>query len=219
MYNDFMTEDIIIVDKPTGISSAKVVGLLKPAFKGQKIGHAGSLDPLASGVLIILVGKATKRFNDIQSLSKAYLADIVFGYTTDTLDLEGQISQSIKPEANLVKLSDLKQTLTNFPQTYQQTVPVYSASKYKGKPLYKWARQGLSEQVPIKTKEVIIYDLKLVRFYLDDKDYPHVIVKIKVGSGFYVRQFAQDLGQRLNLPACLAGLRRTAIGPYDLEEL
>ncbi|NOY14701.1 MAG: tRNA pseudouridine(55) synthase TruB [bacterium] len=214
-----MPEEIVLIDKPKGLTSADVVNLLKPAF-GQKIGHAGTLDPLASGLLIILVGKATKLFSHFQSLAKTYTADILFGQTTTTLDLEGAVSQQITPDqaASLVKLDKLKSVLRNFPRKYVQQIPAYSAAKYKGKPLYWWVRQKKQvENIPIKTKSVDIYDLKLTKFYQDKKGYPHARITISVSSGFYVRQFAWDLGQKLQVPAFLFDLRRTAIGDFRLE--
>lgn len=211
--------EIVLIDKPLYLTSAAVVNALKPAFPGQKIGHAGTLDPLATGLLIILVGSATKLFSYFQTLPKTYITDVLLGQTTITLDTEGQITQSTPPATaqKQVNLDNLTTALTSFPKNYRQNVPVFSAAKYKGKPLYYWARKGQTINLPTKSKTVHIYDLKLIKHYIDTHSYPHAVVKLTVSSGFYVRQFAADLGKKLKLPAHLTALRRTAVGDFNLE--
>jgi len=212
------TGQVIVIDKPSGISSARMVNLLKPAFKGQKIGHAGTLDPFASGVLIILVGSATKLFNHFQGLPKTYLATIIFGQQTNTLDPEGRIIRQIPPQQAAAKItkSVCQQLIDNFPSQYTQTIPLYSAVKYQGKPLYWWARQGKTQHLPTKTKKVSISQLKLINFTSNPAGYPTAQVKITVSSGFYVRQWAADLGRSLEVPSYLLALRRLSIGEYQI---
>ncbi len=214
-----MTSEIILIDKPLGLSSAGVVRLLKPAFPGLKIGHAGSLDPLASGLLIVLVGQATKKFGQFQKEIKTYQAEIIFGLSTDTLDQEGEIKakNQLKDVYKRISKIKLQQVISKFPLKYSQTVPAYSAAKYKGKPLYWWKRNFPNRKLPPKEKVVEIKKIKLV-FYKSGypNSYPIAKLEIEVKSGFYVRQFAFDLGKKLNLNSSLFSLRRLAIGEYKL---
>ncbi len=210
-------EEILLIDKPVGVSSAEIVRLLKPAFPGEKIGHGGTLDPLASGLLIVLVGRATKLFSQLREYPKTYLAEITFGKTTTTLDREGEVTL-VNPD-KLIKerfsRSALDQALDSFSSRYRQRVPVFSAVKYKGKPFYWWKRHYPQRRLPIKKKEVRLYDWKVIS--LQKSSYPTVTLRLKVSSGFYVRQFASDLGEKLGLAAYLSSLRRLAIGEYSLE--
>ncbi len=211
-------EEMLLIDKPVGVSSAEIVRLLKPAFPGEKIGHGGTLDPLANGLLIVLVGKATKLFSQLQEYPKTYLAEITFGKTTTTLDREGEVTLINPSELIGEKFSRsaLDRVLASFSSRYRQRVPAFSAVKYKGKPFYWWRRHYPQQPLPVKKKEVNFYDWQVIS--LKESPYPAVTLRLKVSSGFYVRQFASDLGEKLELAAYLSSLRRLAIGEYSLED-
>lgn len=206
--NDLSIE-LLLVNKPKHWTSNDVVKKVKSILKIKKIGHAGTLDPLASGLLILGINKGTKLLNNILLNTKTYLATIHFNYFTDTYDSEGNIQRY---EYKNINLEDIKKVLDFFKNNdYYQLPPKYSAVKIKGQKAYELARKNIDFR--IEPKLVKLIDYKIIN-YLDRE----LIIEITVSKGFYVRSFAYDLGIKLNNFGNLANLIRTKIGKYSLKE-
>ncbi len=201
---------LFLINKPPEKSSFYYVKQLKRKFNLKKVGHAGTLDPQAEGLLVILVGNFTKKFDYFRKLKKEYLAKIVFGLTTDTYDKEGKVIGEYKGKIRLTK-NKLSENLKSFLGEINQIPPQFSAVKIKGQPAYKRARAGQSFE--IKPKKVIIYQLKIIS--LKDKE---ALIKIICSSGTYIRSLAYDLGQKIGTGAYLADLKRLSIGQFNLSE-
>ena len=206
-------EEIIFVNKPKGITSFGVIKILRQKTGLKKIGHAGTLDPLASGLLIVGLGQGTKRLKEFEALPKTYLMDILFGVKTETGDLEGKIVAEKK--VNKEELEELEKVLKEIEGKIKLPVPLYSAIKIKGKPLYKYARQGIKIKAPLKEMEII--RLRLIDVY-GDKSQMVAKVEMECGKGTYARSVAEEIGKRLGLPATLKDLVRTKIGKYTLSK-
>ncbi len=197
--------------KPKGISSYDLIRKLKAKYKGEKIGHGGTLDPLAEGVLVIGIGREGTRnlHNILKGTDKEYEATIELGKVSETDDEEGPIVTT-GPQEQPSEEQVLK-TLETFKGETEQTPPRYSAIKIDGIPAYKRARKG--EQFTLPSKKVAVAELTLVNYR-----YPTLIVKMKVTSGFFVRSFARDLGEKLGTGAYLTKLVRTAVGEYTIDQ-
>ena len=207
-----MEDQIILIDKPAGISSfgvvAKIRGRLKAEFGHKvKVGHTGTLDPFATGLLILLSGKMTKRSNEFLKLDKVYEATLRLGYTSTTGDPEGEITkypQNIEPTHQ-----EITETISNFIGTIAQTPPKYSAIKINGQRAYKLARKGADFELP--SRNVTIYDIDIL-----DYTYPVLKIYVHCSSGTYIRTLAEDIGQTLNTGAYLTALRRIKVGNYNV---
>jgi len=212
---DFLSGIALLVDKPKDWTSFDVVAKLRNGIgkrigvRKLKVGHAGTLDPLATGLLIICIGKATKQIVHFQGLPKEYIGKIKLGATTNTYDAEGEELQ--KTDTAHISLIEIEQKIQDFKGLITQTPPIFSAIKVNGKPLYKYARKG--ESVEIKTREVTVSEYDIINF-----ENPFIDVKIKCSKGTYIRSLAHDLGQALGVGAYLANLRRTSIGEYSVNE-
>jgi tRNA pseudouridine55 synthase len=202
---------IIIINKPSGISSHRVVEMIRKIFPGIKVGHSGTLDPMAEGVLPICLGKATRVAEYITELPKTYRAGIVLGITTDTEDATGEIIQT-KTIPSLYT-EDVEAILKKFTGKIEQLAPLYSAVKHKGKPFYYWTRQGV--EVPPRVRTAHIYWIKLINFNLQNK--PHLVLEIGCSKGTYIRTLAADIGKAIGCGAHLSDLTRTVVGPYSIE--
>lgn len=201
---------ILLIDKPAGITSYDVIRELKHKYPGQKIGHAGTLDPNATGLLIIGTGDDTKKLTQFLKLDKEYEATIELGRKTDTGDIDGKVIFE-KNVPDLTKTEIIKQ-LKNLEGDKEYELPIYSAIKQGGDPLYKKARRG----------DVVIAPKRIMKVYLAEfKEYSPPILKVifKVGSGTYIRSLAEALGEMLGTVATLKELRRTRIGEYDVGEV
>lgn len=198
---------VILVNKPKGLTSRDVVNEVQKILN-TKAGHTGTLDPLARGVLVVCLGKATKLTEMLTSTQKEYIAEVKLGYETDTLDVEGKIIE--EKEINLTK-DDLKKTLEKFTKTYNQEVPKYSAVKVKGKKLYEYARSG--EEVTLPKKKVTIYDLSLL-------DYENDTIRFytKVSKGTYIRSLIRDICHELNNLGTMSNLARISQGKYQIKD-
>jgi tRNA pseudouridine55 synthase len=198
---------ILTIDKSPQYSSFFLVSLLRKLTGIKKIGHAGTLDPFASGLMILLIGKEfTKRSAHFINLTKEYKATITLGIETDTFDCEGKI---INRSEKIPSLEELQDALQTFQGTIMQTPPMFSAKKIQGKKLYQLARKGIAiERKPCK---VTLYT-KLI-----DYQYPYVTIQVSCSKGTYIRAVAHDLGLLLNCKAHLSKLRRTKVGSYNLE--
>lgn len=200
-------EGIIVVNKPKGITSFDVIRKLKKIFKTKKIGHTGTLDPLATGVMLVCVGKATKLASDLEAKDKIYIADFDIGYATDTYDIEGK-----KIAENIIEVSkeNLKQSIKKFIGNIKQVPPMYSAIKIDGNKLYHLARKGIEVERP--KRDVTIEYINLLDFK-DNK----VKIETKVSKGCYIRSLIYDIGQDLGTYATMTALQRKQVGDYSLE--
>ena len=200
--------DILVVDKPVGWTSHDVVAKIRGELKIKKIGHGGTLDPFATGVLLILIGKAVKRFDEIRTWEKEYVMEVKLGESTDTGDPTGRtITSSTLPE---VPQNKIKSVLAGFIPGYEQVVPAYSAVKIHGRPAYKLARAGKEFVTPKRFVKIIEIELLSLQG-------PTLKVRVVCGSGTYMRQLAVDIGEKLGLPAHCASLCRTRVGVYRVS--
>jgi tRNA pseudouridine55 synthase len=195
----------MVIDKPAGLSSARALDPLKRLVaRRAKVGHAGTLDPFATGVLLALVGDATRLSDLATGLPKTYEATVAFGKETDTLDPEGEVTAERDPGE---PRPDLAAVASRFVGEIEQVPPAFSALKVGGRRAYQLARAGAPVELEARRVRVHGIDVLTVAW-------PEVLVRVVCGAGFYVRAFARDLGRALGLPAHLAALRRTHIGPF-----
>ena len=234
-----MEDQIILIDKPAGISSfgvvAKIRGKLKAEFGHKiKVGHTGTLDPFATGLLILLSGKMTKKSNEFLKLDKVYEATLKLGFTSTTGDPEGEITEYDStwagdgaggtPDARSRKASTVGEaatagpaqsiivsTLNSFIGKIRQTPPKFSAIKINGQRAYKLAREGKDFEIP--SREVEIYSIEILKY-----NYPELKIRVHCSSGTYIRTLAEDIGETLKTGAYLTTLRRTKIGNYDVKD-
>jgi tRNA pseudouridine55 synthase len=199
---------VIVVDKPGGMTSHDVVEQIRRLAAGAKVGHAGTLDPNATGVLIVLVGKATKASRFLMGLEKEYVFTVQLGVETDTLDRWGQVVSAGSTDG--IGDPDILEAASRFKGRYQQIAPSVSALKHKGVPLYKLARRG--EPTPVKTKVVVISTFEIL-----DICQPYVTVRTICSSGTYVRSLARDMGRHLGCGASVFCLRRMRVGTFAVE--
>jgi tRNA pseudouridine55 synthase len=200
---------VLLVDKPGGITSHDAVDALRKRVGKTRVGHAGTLDPGATGLLMILIGNATKLSRFLMGLDKEYVFTIRLGVETDTLDRWGKTVQNGDPGG--IRLEHVVQASRRFKGRYQQVAPSVSALKHEGTPLYRLARQG--KPVPIKSRVVRIHSLRVLDFF-----HPLVTMELACSSGTYVRSIARDLGRRLGCGASVFCLRRTRIGDFGIEK-
>jgi len=197
---------VLLLDKSVGITSSAAVQRVRRLFRAQKAGHTGTLDPLATGLLPICFGEATKFSHILLDADKAYVATIRLGITTRTGDLEGEVTgrQEVR-----VGREDVEHALKSFTGEIQQTPPMFSALKRDGQPLYKLARAGTD--VPRAPRRIVVRKLELRAFTGDE-----LVLFVTCSKGTYVRVLAEDLGRALGCGACLAGLRREGVGSFRL---
>ena len=200
---------IIIVDKPAGWTSHDVVGRIRRLTRERRVGHAGTLDPAATGVLPVLVGDATKVVEFLSDADKGYLAEITLGVETDSYDLDGVVTSTWSGE--LPDRATIEAAAAAFRGPSQQLPPMHSAIRIDGKRLYEAARRG--ETVERQLRPVTIHRLSIVRW-----ETPVLTVEIDCGKGTYIRSLAHDIGQRLGTGAFLSNLVRTWTGPFGIEE-
>jgi len=200
-------DSILLIDKPKGITSAKAVALVKRRFK-VKVGHTGTLDPLATGLLILLTGKRTKQAGTFLHMDKTYQVRAMLGMTTTTYDVAGDV---VKTCDRVVSREETEEALKAFVGELLQVPPAYSAKKISGKKAYELARQGLEVEMP--ASKVTAYSLRLIAF-----DYPNFTLECEVSSGFYVRSLVHDLGERLGVGATVEEVRRMRVGSYRIED-
>lgn len=212
--DEFLAGQMILVDKPLEWTSFQVVNkirwLLRKQFnlKKLKVGHAGTLDPLASGLLILCVGKYTKRIDEYQAQDKEYTGTILLGATTPSYDAETEVNQTFPIDH--INEDLINETLKKFIGVLQQQPPVFSALKKDGKRLYEYARKG--EAVEIPTREIRIEEFEITRIELPEVDF-----RVVCGKGTYIRSLAHDFGKAMESGGYLTALRRTKIGAFDVE--
>ena len=203
-------DGILLLDKPLGISSNAALQKVRYLFKAKKAGHTGSLDPLATGVLPICFGEASKVTSFLLDSNKRYTCTLQLGQTTTTGDKEGDILQ----ERNIpdITAEDVEKILTQFCGKIQQIPPMYSALKHNGQPLYKLARQGI--EIKRKSRHIHIFELRLI-----DTTENSLTLDVHCSKGTYIRTLAQDIGEALGCGAHLSLLRRTEVEPFDCQKL
>lgn len=214
-------QSVLLVDKPAGWTSfdvvAKIRGTIrrsytdrgeKPTKRQLKVGHAGTLDPFATGLLVILLGDATKKAEEFLKLDKVYEAEITLGSTSTTGDPEGEVTSvsDVEPSEEMIR-----EVLERFVGEIKQRPPIFSAIKINGQRAYKLARDGQAVEIPERT--VTIHSLELLKY-----DYPRLMVRTHVGSGTYIRSLAVDIGEALGTGAYCSALRRTKIANWSVED-
>lgn len=204
---------ILIIDKPKGITSRDVVNNVVKRFDTKKVGHTGTLDPIATGVLVVCVGKATKLVDELTSHDKEYIASVELGALTDTLDNTGNI---LKEENCIKTKEEIINVLNSFKGKYMQEVPIYSAVKINGKKLYEYARENIEVDLP--KREVEISNIELVSDieYKDDKTC--FKFKCSVSKGTYIRSLIRDIANKLNTIGIMTDLRRIRQGKFDIKD-
>ncbi|MBA3634478.1 MAG: tRNA pseudouridine(55) synthase TruB [Acidobacteria bacterium] len=212
---------ILVIDKPAGLTSHDVVARLRRILKTRSIGHTGTLDPFATGVLVMLIGKATRLAQFLDKDAKEYQAVIRFGFETDTGDLTGSPKSKVQSPKS-VSIKEIESALESFRGEIEQTPPMYSAKKFAGKKLYELARKGIEiERKPVRVK---IYELQITDYELREKtnDFGFWILdfglKISCSAGTYIRTLAEDIGRKLGVGAHLAELRRTRAGKFEISK-
>ena len=206
---DKSVNGFINLDKPPGVTSMDVVRQIRRAAGLKKVGHGGTLDPMATGVIPIAIGAYTRLLEYVLDGDKAYKAEIQLGIKTDTFDADGIVIETNDPSN--VHINTIEQILSEFTGTFRQTPPLYSAKRVNGKRLYEYARQQIA--VEISSNPVSVKEIKIESF-----DQSTLILSIKCGKGFYVRSLANDLGIRLGCGAYLKSLRRTISGSFSADK-
>jgi tRNA pseudouridine55 synthase len=203
-----MAGDIILVDKPTGMTSFDVIRVLRKKLGVWKMGHAGTLDPLATGLLLIGVGDATKRLADLIGLPKSYEAEILLGTRTDSGDVDGAVLE--KKDIPDISIEQMKKVVESMVGELDLAVPIYSAIKRGGRPLYDYARSGDAVEIPVKKMKVTEATLLSYRALI-------VTIRVHVASGTYVRSLAEELARRIGTIGTIQSLRRLSVGEYKVE--
>lgn len=205
-------DGIIVVNKPGDITSHRVVQSIRKLFPGVKAGHTGTLDPMATGVLPVCLGRATRLSEYIIELQKTYRAEIVLGKISDTEDAAGHIVD--KAAVPHLDRGQIEEIISGFTGIIAQLPPLYSAVKHKGKPLYHWTRKG--EIVPRRFRKANIYSIDLLEYNRDRE--PHLVLDVRCSRGTYIRTLAADIGKTIGCGAFLSALNRSAVGPFILKE-
>ncbi len=206
-------DGIVLVNKPSGYTSRDIVNIVGKKLNTKKVGHTGTLDPLAQGVLILCVGKATKLVDILSSETKEYIAGITLGVLTDTLDIEGNI---LKEENVKVSKDEIINVLKSFKGKYIQEVPIYSAVKVNGKKLYEYARESINVELP--KREVEIFDIELLSDPIYEDNKVKFDIKCLVSKGTYIRALSYDIAKKLNTIGIMNSLLRTKQGNIDINK-
>lgn len=202
-----MKEGIIVVNKPGGITSHDVVDFVRKRLKIRRVGHAGTLDPIATGVLLILVGRCTKLFNHFLDFDKEYLATLTLGKRTTSGDREGKVLET-RDYSNITD-GKIREVFNSYLGEILQVPPMVSALKYRGKRLYLLARRGI--KVDRQPRSIIIKELRLLEF-----SPPHIKFYLKCSKGTYVRQLAEDIAQDLDCVGYISEIQRQSVGPFNI---
>jgi len=203
-------DGILLVDKPQGFTSHDVINFIRKRFGVKKAGHAGTLDPMATGLLVVLIGNYTKRSNQFLNDDKEYEATMTIGATSDTGDAWGHVRPHDNKAKEIIQ-KDIEDIFAGFVGAIDQAVPSYSAKKFKGKKLYELARKGI--EVKLDPKRIVIHSLKIT-----DVRLPEISFKTLCSKGTYIRQLCADIGNSLGCGAYLSRLRRTRSGNFEINE-
>lgn len=210
---DFM-DGLLIINKKENMTSRDVVNIVSKKLNTKKVGHTGTLDPMARGVLVVAVNKALKIVDEITVLDKEYIAEVTLGIKTDTLDITGSILEKRVPRK--ISKDELEKVLSSFKGKYSMEVPIYSAIKVNGKKLYEYARNG--EHVVLPVKEVYIYDIELFDDIIYSVDTIKFKFKCNVSKGTYIRSLIRDICTKLNEIGTMSDLVRTKQGKFKIED-
>jgi len=202
-------QGIMLVNKPSGITSHDVVAFVRRKFKMRRVGHAGTLDPLATGVLVILLGKSTRLFDKFVAFDKSYRATLRLGLKTTTADIMGQVL--LERPYDAIDEEKIKDVFLRFTGDIEQKPPMVSAVKHKGERLYKIARQG--QEVQRVARKIRIDELRILQCHLPDVEF-----LMSCSKGTYVRQLAEDVGEVLGCGACISQIERTKVGPFEIKD-
>lgn len=202
-------DGFLIIDKPTGLTSHDAVNFVRRKFKMKQVGHAGTLDPMATGILIILLGRWTKSFSQFVNFDKEYLVTVNLSAVTSTGDAEGKILKEF--DYSKVKLGDVQRVLKDFIGEINQVPPMVSAIKKGGKRLYEFAREGI--ELERKPRLILIKDIELLKFYP-----PSVDFKVTCSKGTYIRSLCEDIGKSLGCGGYETSLRRTRVGEFNINQ-
>lgn len=203
---------LVVIDKDKGYTSRDVVNIVSGVLGTKKVGHTGTLDPLATGVMVVGVGKGLKVSELITGYDKVYEARVIIGYETETLDMEGNI---VKWGRFDYTKGDIERVIREFPREYEQVVPIYSAVKVNGKRLYKSARRG--DVVDLPKRMVSIYEMDLISDVEVFENHTEFDIRCKVSKGTYIRSLVRDIGNKLGSYGTLMDLRRTRQGNFGLD--
>jgi tRNA pseudouridine55 synthase len=212
---DFLGGEVLLFDKDLAWTSFDLVQRVrntlcrKMGIKKMKVGHAGTLDPLATGLMILCTGKSTKKIESFQARKKEYIATIKLGATTPSFDMETE--EDSTSDTSGIKLMDVKEAVKKFVGEIEQIPPIFSAVKVKGKRAFDYARNG--EKVKLQSKKIVISKIEILGF-----DLPHLKIRIECSKGTYIRALARDIGKDLKCGAYLTELRRTKIGDFKVED-
>jgi tRNA pseudouridine55 synthase len=201
-------DGVLVLNKPSGPTSAACLNDIKHQLKQYKIGHAGTLDPLATGVLLVMLGHATKLAPYLTDGVKTYTGTFRLGMTTDTFDIQGEVVKSCEVSASR---EDVERDILYWKELTEQDVPAYSAAKHEGKPLYALARAG--EEVPVKTKPIVISHVEVL-----DVNMPEASFRVSCSAGTYIRSLVHSLGTRMECGAVLTSLNRERSEPFGLDQ-
>ena len=202
-------DGILIINKPKDWTSFDVVAKIRNKLQIKKVGHTGTLDPMATGVLVLCLGKATKLAQKMTGFDKEYIAEVTLGATSPTDDAEGEIK--VVEDAREVSIKEVQKVLSEFNGEIQQVPPQFSAKKVKGKRAYAMARKG--HKVELEPAAVTIHEMEVLEY-----KWPVLKLRVATGKGFYVRALARDLGAALNTGGYLSALQRTKVGPFNLKQ-
>lgn len=204
----------LLINKPAGLSSFQCVKKVRYESRVQKVGHAGTLDPFAQGLMLIAVGKTyTKQISSIVDMSKTYWVSMILGISTNTLDSYGQV-EHVEPLAKAISMDEIKSILQSFLGKQEQVPPKFSAKKINGKRAYDLARNN--EDVVLKPASIEIYDIELLSIY--ESEFPEIQFKVTCSKGTYVRTLVEDIAKKLGTIAYTKDLIREKIGNFDLDE-
>jgi tRNA pseudouridine55 synthase len=212
---NFIEGEVLLVDKPLGWTSFDVVNKIRSSIKQTlnikkiKVGHAGTLDPLATGLLIICTGKFTKKIDSFQGLGKVYIGSMYVGATTPSFDKETKVNQTF--DTSSISKNELLDALVKFTGDIEQTPPIYSAVKIDGKRAFEYARKN--NEVKLKSRQVTIRKFDLLNF-----DLPEIDFLVDCSKGTYIRSLVNDFGMAINSGAYMSSLRRTSIGEYSVND-
>lgn len=204
---------ILLINKPSNYTSRDIVNIVSKKFNTKKVGHTGTLDPLATGLLVVPIGRALKVAELLTSDTKEYIAEVILGYETDMLDITGC---EVKRNIPNVTDEDIVRVLKEYTRRYMQEVPIYSAVKVKGKKLYEYAREGIKVELP--SKEVEIYSMELLDEIKKVDDTIEFKIKCKVSKGTYIRSLIRDIAYSLNTYGTMKSLIRIKQGSFSLDD-
>lgn len=209
-----MKDGILILDKPEGITSSRAVLKVKKVLKLNKVGHTGTLDPFATGILVLCINKSTKKANYFTNLDKTYFGTMVLGISTDTQDLTGRVVKINSIKENELTLGKIHSSFEKFQGNLLQKPPMFSAVKSNGSPLYRLARKGI--KVEVEPRKICIHELSILNIRWGI--YTTVSFKVKCSKGTYIRTLCNDIGEELGCGAYLSHLRRVEVGEITISE-